>query len=133
MPTSTRKMRKQESGGLAFDGVTVTLKLRKQPPRTVVDGAGARSTKGGVLAILGPSGAGKSSMLRAIAGLWTRGSGIVTRPLTADTMFLPQRPYCTLGSLRPQLVYPRAGDDCTPRRHSRPRPRRSSGRSWVRT
>ena len=46
-------------------------------------------------------------MLRAIAGLWTRGSGIVTRPLTADTMFLPQRPYCALGSLRQQLVYPR--------------------------
>lgn len=35
---------------------------------------------------------GKSSMLRAVAGLWDRGSGQILRPLTSHTMFLPQRP-----------------------------------------
>ena len=49
-------------------------------------------------------------MLRAVAGLWDRGSGAVVRPPAADTMFLPQRPYCTLGSLRQQLVYPQTVD-----------------------
>jgi len=60
---------------------------------------------------MGNSGTGKSSMLRAVAGLWDRGSGDIARPHTADTMFLPQRPYCTLGSLRQQLVYPRTVDE----------------------
>ena len=58
------------------------------------------------LLVVGPSGAGKSSILRAIAGLWTRGSGTVARPPAGDAMFLPQRPYMPLGNLRTQLLYP---------------------------
>jgi vitamin B12/bleomycin/antimicrobial peptide transport system ATP-binding/permease protein len=58
------------------------------------------------LLVVGPSGCGKSSLLRAIAGLWTNGQGTITRPDSQEMLFLPQRPYMLLGTLRDQLIYP---------------------------
>lgn len=58
------------------------------------------------LLVVGASGCGKSSFLRAIAGLWTNGQGVITRPDSQEMLFLPQRPYMLLGNLREQLIYP---------------------------
>jgi len=54
----------------------------------------------------GPSGAGKSTLFRAIAGIWPWGSGEITLPERSRMMFMPQRPYLLLGSLRAALTYP---------------------------
>lgn len=57
--------------------------------------------------VIGSSGCGKSSLLRAIAGLWNAGSGRIIRPPLEEMLFLPQRPYMIMGTLREQLLYPR--------------------------
>ncbi len=63
------------------------------------------------LLIMGESGSGKTSLLRAIAGLWNSGTGVIYRPELKEMLFLPQRPYMILGTLRDQLIYPNAKVD----------------------
>ena len=58
--------------------------------------------------VSGPSGSGKSTLFRAIAGLWPFGSGRIERPDTAQCLFLPQKPYLPIGTLRGALSYPAA-------------------------
>ncbi len=58
------------------------------------------------LLVVGPSGCGKTSLLRMISGLWEPNKGVVKKPKTGDLLFIPQKPYMLLGSLREQLCYP---------------------------
>lgn len=58
--------------------------------------------------ITGPSGCGKSTLLRALARIWPYAEGRIHMPAAADCLFLPQRPYLPLGSLRAALTYPAA-------------------------
>jgi ABC-type uncharacterized transport system fused permease/ATPase subunit len=74
--------------------------------RVLIDNLNVSLSQGRNLLIAGPSGAGKSSLLRAIAGLWSSGTGEIVRPSSEYIYFLPQRPYCPPGSLRDQLLYP---------------------------
>ncbi|MFM8258286.1 MAG: ABC transporter ATP-binding protein/permease, partial [Vulcanococcus sp.] len=56
--------------------------------------------------VVGPSGCGKTSLLRLVSGLWAPSAGSVERPPISELLFIPQKPYMILGSLREQLCYP---------------------------
>ncbi len=56
--------------------------------------------------ISGASGVGKSTLFRALSGIWPFGEGRVVLPMNARLMFLPQRPYLPIGSLREAVAYP---------------------------
>ena len=56
--------------------------------------------------IRGVSGSGKSTLLRAVSGIWPFVKGRISLPDTQNLMFIPQRPYLPLGTLRNALLYP---------------------------
>jgi putative ATP-binding cassette transporter len=61
---------------------------------------------GDSLVVTGPSGCGKSTLLRVLANIWPYGEGEVCIPGAKEMMFLSQKPYLPLGSLREALFYP---------------------------
>ncbi|HEY3918584.1 MAG TPA: ABC transporter ATP-binding protein/permease [Stellaceae bacterium] len=66
--------------------------------------------KGEATLVTGPTGSGKSTLLRAIAGIWPYGKGAI-RMAAGKLLFLPQKPYLPLGTLREALIYPKATTD----------------------
>jgi putative ATP-binding cassette transporter len=90
------------AGLLAFEGVSVLL----GDGRVVIAEATATIQAGERVLLVGESGSGKSTLFRAIAGLWPWGSGRILLPKRSDMMFMPQRPYLPLGTLRAAVTYP---------------------------
>ncbi|KAF8071082.1 ABCC2 [Scenedesmus sp. PABB004] len=102
---------------LELDGVSINT---PDGGLALVQDLSLRVAAGRSLLIMGPSGAGKTSMLRTLAGLWASGRGTIYSHGLAGlgdpgaagqgagggVLFLPQRPYMVLGSLRDQLLYP---------------------------
>mmetsp|Transcript_23390 Transcript_23390/g.54395 ORF Transcript_23390/g.54395 Transcript_23390/m.54395 type:complete len:658 (-) Transcript_23390:48-2021(-) len=76
--------------------------------RTIVENLAFQVQAGQSLLVSGPSGIGKSSLFRCVAGLWSDGGGSVRKCSDSKTFFMPQKPYLCLGTLRDQLLYPRA-------------------------
>ncbi len=94
------------------------LELDLPDGRVIVPDVSLAVEPGEHVMISGPTGVGKSTLFRALAGIWPFGTGQVHVPRDAHLLFLPQRPYLPIASLREATLYPdsaRAGsvDDAT--------------------
>lgn len=93
---------RDDINGLVLQDVQVEL----PDGRRLFEGLSLAVPAGKYLLVSGNSGCGKSTLLRALAGIWPYGCGIVSLPSGWRSMFLPQRPYLPLGSLRRAIYYP---------------------------
>jgi vitamin B12/bleomycin/antimicrobial peptide transport system ATP-binding/permease protein len=74
--------------------------------RLLFNADGLEIAQGQHTVINGPSGSGKSTLFRALAGLWPFAKGKLQSAPFADSLYLPQKPYLPLGSLRACIAYP---------------------------
>lgn len=95
----------QAENELILKDLTLTL----PDGRKLLDHANLALKPGELMTISGASGSGKSTLFRAIAGIWPFGEGEIARP-QGRLLFLPQKPYCPLGTLKRNLAYPEMED-----------------------
>ena len=103
MPSTTLEFGKEQDGGIVIQNADLYTPKGEVPVIRDLNLSVAEHDK---VLVVGPSGCGKTSLLRMISGLWSPRRGSVERPETGDLLFIPQKPYMLLGSLREQLCYP---------------------------
>jgi putative ATP-binding cassette transporter len=84
------------------------VRLESPSGKVLVDHASAAVHAGERVALVGPPGRGKTTLFRGLAGVWPFGAGRIERPPRERMLFVPQRAYLPLGTLRAVVSYPAA-------------------------
>lgn len=87
---------------LAIEGLAVAL----PDGRALLERTDLEFEPGRNVLVTGPSGAGKSTLFRTLAGIWPYWQGRIRMPAGAKALFLPQKPYLPLGTLKRAIAYP---------------------------
>ncbi len=90
-------------GALRAEG----LRLALPDGRVLAEETGLTLQPGEAVLVTGASGGGKSTLFRALSGIWPFARGQLATP-PGEALFLPQRPYLPLGTLRDAVAYPHA-------------------------
>jgi putative ATP-binding cassette transporter len=112
-----RAMAESEAAGAAGVGIAVqpeaepdvrieNVDLDLPDGKPLVANISADIRPGERVLVSGPSGSGKSTLFRALAGIWPYGAGKIVIPQLKRLLFLPQRPYVPIGSLRNAVTFP---------------------------
>jgi len=91
-----------DAAHLTMDGVDLYL----PNGRPLITGVNLSLLRGDTVLLGGASGSGKSTLFRAIAGIWPFGRGEIRGPCDHHVLFLPQKPYLPIGTLREVVSYP---------------------------
>ena len=91
-----------DAGHLALEDVDVDLPDGRQ----LISGVDLSLARGDTALLEGRSGVGKSTLIRAIAGIWPFGEGVIRIARGARVLVLPQKPYLPIGTFRDVVSYP---------------------------
>lgn len=95
-------VKEHEKDDLTIKNLTVKLPDNK----ILLNNCNLNLKEGTSVLVMGKSGSGKSTFLRMLSGIWPYGDGEIICPKNANMMFLPQKPYLPLGSLKKAICYP---------------------------
>jgi len=108
---SLERVQQVKTEGARGEGATESLSLQDlsidlPQGKPLLAATSLELRRGEDVLVSGPSGAGKSTLFRALAGIWPYWKGRINLPQGARLLFLPQKPYLPIGTLKHAVSYP---------------------------